>query len=218
MPRISPSLSRQFIQTSFPTTFQTRIPRIAGLTASLYPRFNTTTTKATGYRAYSTNKYTSGNMTTQPPKNEMVYFPGVMSPGRKFGVFRKVLHTGLYSQFVAMEVPVNGEIGDEVHTVDQTLIFTHGKGKAIVAGKEQEVKQGDVVIVPAGTQHQFLNAGDTPLELVTIYAPAEHDPRTVHQTKEEGDAQEEAGEDEAPEWSQRSKSENEKIGLVKVPQ
>ncbi|PYH45912.1 cupin domain-containing protein [Aspergillus saccharolyticus JOP 1030-1] len=156
-------------------------------------------------------------MTTQPPKNEMVYLPGVMSPSRKFGVFRKVLHTGLYSQFVAMEVPVNGEIGDEVHTVDQTLIFTHGTGKAIVAGKEQEVKQGDVVIVPAGTQHQFLNVGDTPLELVTVYAPAEHDPRTVHQTKEEGDAQEEAGEDEAPEWSQRSKSENERIGLVKVP-
>ena len=40
--------------------------------------------------------------------------PGVMSPNRSFGVFRKVLHTGLYSQFVAMEVPVNGEIGDEV--------------------------------------------------------------------------------------------------------
>lgn len=53
-------------------------------------------------------------MTTQPPKNEMVYMPGVMSPSRSFGVFRKVLHTGLYSQFVAMEVPVNGEIGDEV--------------------------------------------------------------------------------------------------------
>ena len=56
----------------------------------------------------------NGNTADKPPKNEMVYLPGVMSPNRKFGVFRKVLHTGLYSQFVAMEVPVNGEIGDEV--------------------------------------------------------------------------------------------------------
>ncbi|KAE8154895.1 FAD binding domain-containing protein [Aspergillus avenaceus] len=143
-------------------------------------------------------------MTSQPPRHEMVYFPGIMSPSRSFGVFRKVLHTGLYSQFVAMEVPVNGEIGDEVHTVDQVLIFTHGTGKAIVSGKEQQVNQGDVVIVPAGTQHQFLNVGSTPLEVVTIYSPAEHDSRTVHRTKEEGDAQEERGEDEAPEWSQRS--------------
>lgn len=53
-----------------------------------------------------------------------------------------------------MEVPVGGDIGDEVHTVDQTLIFTSGKGRAEVAGKRQEIKANDVVIVPAGTQHQ----------------------------------------------------------------
>ncbi|KAL6238352.1 hypothetical protein BDW75DRAFT_237451 [Aspergillus navahoensis] len=155
-------------------------------------------------------------MVSNPPPNEMVYLPGILSPGRSFGVFRKVIHTGLYSQFVAMEVPVNGEIGDEKHAVDQILLFTYGTGKAIVAGKEQVVKQGDVVIVPAGTQHQFLNAGDVPLEVVTIYSPAEHDPRTVHATKEEGDRQEELGEDEAPLWSQRGKEENEKLGIVRV--
>lgn len=42
------------------------------------------------------------------------------------------------SQLVAMEVPVGGDIGDEVHTVDQTLIFTSGKGRAEVGGKKQE--------------------------------------------------------------------------------
>ncbi|EAU39590.1 hypothetical protein ATEG_00944 [Aspergillus terreus NIH2624] len=156
----------------------------------------------------------NGNTSEQPPRHEMVYLPGVLSPNRSFGVFRKVLHTGLYSQFVAMEVPVNGEIGDEIHTVDQVLLFTHGNGKAIVAGKEQDVKQGDVVIVPAGTQHQFLNIGKDPLELVTVYSPAEHHPATVHQTKAEGDAKEEAGEDEPPEWTTRSKAENENLGLV----
>lgn len=102
------------------------------------------------------------------------------------------------------------------HSVDQILLFTHGTGKAIVAGKEQNVKQGDVVIVPAGTQHQFLTVGDIPLEVVTIYSPAEHDPRTVHETKAGGDAQEDAGEDEAPDWSQRSKAENEKLGIVRM--
>ncbi|KAL4908607.1 hypothetical protein BDW74DRAFT_175289 [Aspergillus multicolor] len=155
-------------------------------------------------------------MVSNPPANEMVYLPAILSPSRSFGVFRKVVHTGLYSQFVAMEVPVNGEIGDEKHAVDQILLFTHGTGKAIVAGKEQTVKQGDVVIVPAGTQHQFLNAGDVPLEVVTIYSPAEHDPHTVHATKEEGDKQEEAGEDEAPLWSQRGREENEKLGVVRI--
>jgi len=36
----------------------------------------------------------------------------------------------------------------------------------------------------------------------------------VHQTKEEGDREEEEGIDVAPEWSRKSKAENEKAGLV----
>ncbi|KAL1605021.1 hypothetical protein SLS60_004564 [Paraconiothyrium brasiliense] len=157
----------------------------------------------------------AGNRENKPPKHEAVYFKGLMSEKRAFGDFRTVLHTGLYSQIVAMEVPVNGEIGDEVHLVDQILLFTSGKGLATVAGKDQEVSAGDVVVVPAGTQHQFVTKGDQPLELITVYAPAEHDPKTVHKTKEEGDEEEDAGKDEAPEWSHKSKDENEKKGLVK---
>lgn len=55
-----------------------------------------------------------GNRENRPPKHEMVHFKGLMSEKRAFGDFRTVLHTGLYSQVVAMEVPVGGEIGDEV--------------------------------------------------------------------------------------------------------
>lgn len=76
-------------------------------------------------------------MSSEPPKHEMVYFPSLTSDVRAFGQFRKVMHTGLYSQLVSMEIPVGGDIGDEVHTVDQVLIFTSGEGKATVAGKDQ---------------------------------------------------------------------------------
>ncbi|KAF2179401.1 P-loop containing nucleoside triphosphate hydrolase protein [Zopfia rhizophila CBS 207.26] len=158
----------------------------------------------------------AGNRENKPPKHEMVHFKGLLSEKRSFGDFRTVLHTGLYSQLVAMEVPVGGEIGDEVHTVDQILLFTAGKGLATVAGKDQEVSAGDVVVVPAGTQHQFVTRGDQPLELVTVYSPAEHNPKTVHKTKEQGDEEEDAGKDEAPAWSRKSKEENENAGLVKL--
>jgi mannose-6-phosphate isomerase-like protein (cupin superfamily) len=76
-------------------------------------------------------------MSTSPPKHEMVYFPQLTSEVRAFGQFRKVLHTGLFSQLVSMEIPVGGDIGDEVHTVDQVLIFTSGEGRATIAGKDQ---------------------------------------------------------------------------------
>ena len=121
----------------------------------------------------------------------------------------------------------------QVHTVDQALTFTSGVGKATIAGKDQDVKAGDLVVVPAGTQHQFVNTGPTPLVsdwasfydfisdtmiqiLYTVYSPAEHDPQTVHKTKEEGDEEEESGKDEAPAWSKRAKAENEKDGLVRT--
>jgi len=104
----------------------------------------------------------------------------------------------------------------QVHTVDQILIFTSGKGLATVAGKNQEVEAGDIVIVPAGTQHQFVTRGDKPLELITVYSPAEHNSKTVHKDKAEGDREEEEGIDGAPEWARKSKKENEESGRVRL--
>jgi mannose-6-phosphate isomerase-like protein (cupin superfamily) len=191
--------------------------------------FQTTVPKSASAKMDAYKK--AGNSKDAPPKHEMVHFPGLLSEQRSFGDFRTVLHTGLYSQVVAMEVPVGGDIGDEVcgviilslnladihqvHTVDQILLFTSGRGLATVAGKDQEVKAGDVVVVPAGTQHQFVTKGDKPLELITVYSPAEHLPTSVHKTKEEGDKAEDDEIDVAPEWSQKSKDYNEEKGLVK---
>lgn len=93
--------------------------------------------------------------------------------------------------------------------MDQILTFTSGRGLAQVGGEERDIKAGDMVVVPAGTKHQFLNTGPNPLILYTVYSPAEHKATTVHKTKEEGDKAEEEGRDEPPVWSQRSKQENE---------
>jgi len=163
----------------------------------------------------TTNKMPFPTPSMDPPKHEMAFFPNMTtSLPSESAEFRRVLWTGLYSQLVLMTVPVDGEIGDETHTVDQILTFTSGKGKATIAGKDQDVKAGDLIIVPAGTQHQFINTGPTPLILYTVYSPAEHKPTTVHKTKQQGDQEEEDGIDVPPEWARRSKAENEKLGLV----
>lgn len=77
----------------------------------------TTTLRATATRSLSTTqprRRKDDTMASGPPKHEMQYFPELTSKMRSFGEFRKVIHTGLYSQLVAMEVPVGGDIGDEV--------------------------------------------------------------------------------------------------------
>ena len=112
--------------------------------------------------------------------------------------FRRVLWTGEHTQLVIMTIQPGGEIGEEVHEVDQILTFVSGTGRAKVGGQEKAVAQGDLVVVPAGKKHNFLNTGVNPLVLYTVYGPAEHAPEAVRKTKEEADALEEAGKDEPP--------------------
>ena len=113
--------------------------------------------------------------------------------------FRRVLWTGEHTQLVIMTIPPGGEIGEEVHEdTDQILTFVSGTGRAIVAGSSKQVVQGDLVVVPAGTKHNFKNTGQNPLILYTVYGPPEHADGAVHKTKEQADKLEEQGKDEPP--------------------
>jgi mannose-6-phosphate isomerase-like protein (cupin superfamily) len=105
--------------------------------------------------------------------------------------FRREIATGEHSQVVAMTIPPGEEIGEEVHEGnDQLLVFVDGQGNAVLDGKTSEVTPNDLVLVPAGTRHNFINTGRSPLRLVTVYAPPEHPPGTVHQTRAEAEAAE----------------------------
>ncbi|MET7666717.1 cupin domain-containing protein [Micromonospora luteifusca] len=113
--------------------------------------------------------------------------------------FRRVLWTGEHTQLVIMTIPADGEIGEEVHEdIDQILTFVSGVGEARVGGAKRKVVAGDLVVVPAGTKHNFVNTGPNPLVLYTVYGPPEHADKAVHRTKEEADAAEAAGKDEPP--------------------
>ena len=113
--------------------------------------------------------------------------------------FRRVLWTGPHTQLVVMTIPPGGEIGAEVHREnDQILTFVSGTGQADVNGETTSVSQGDLVVVPAGTPHNFRNTGTLPLVLYTVYGPPDHAPDTVHHTKADADAAEAAGEDAPP--------------------
>ncbi len=97
--------------------------------------------------------------------------------------FRTVLFTGQKSQLVVMDIKPGEEVGLETHDhVEQSLFFMSGSGKAILDGKESEIKAGDVVVVTPGTEHNFINTGTESLKIYTIYAPANHIDGRIHQT------------------------------------
>ena len=115
----------------------------------------------------------------------------ILAAARSNDAFRREVVTGEHEQVVVMTIPPGGEIGDEVHPdTDQVLIFVDGRGEAVLDGRSSDVGPNDLVFVRAGTRHNFVNRGDGPLRLITVYAPPEHEPGTVHQTKAEADAAE----------------------------
>ena len=108
----------------------------------------------------------------------------------KNNAFRHVLYTGPHSQLVLMSLPVGEDIGSEVHPDnDQFFRFEKGQGKVMINETEYIVGDGDVIIVPAGAQHNVINTSpDQSLQLYTLYSPAHHKDGIVRATKAEAEA------------------------------
>jgi len=109
--------------------------------------------------------------------------------------FRQVLFTGKYAQLVVMCLQPGEEIGNEVHkTVDQFFRIEQGEATFVFAGTEKhQAKDGDAVVVPAGTYHNVINASKkAKLKLYTIYSPPNHPDKTLHRTKAEAEKAEAA--------------------------
>jgi len=106
--------------------------------------------------------------------------------------FRKVLYTSKYSQLVVMNIKAGDDIGAEVHEDhDQFFRFEEGSGQVIIDETTYDVKDDDVIIVPAGANHNVINNSEADLKLYTIYSPAEHRFDVEHKTKADAEADDE---------------------------
>ena len=125
------------------------------------------------------------------PKVTTPFNEDILARTTRNSYFREVVSTGPHAQLVVMCIPPGGEIGEEVHNdVDQVLVFVEGEGIAVLGGRRSPVSPGRLVLVPAGTRHNFVNEGSVDLKLYTVYTAPKHAPGTIHQTKAEADADE----------------------------
>jgi len=106
----------------------------------------------------------------------------------KNGEFRRVLYTARNCQLVVMSIDPKGEIGMEVHKLDQFFRVEEGTGEAILDGVTTDICAGFAVLVPAGTNHNIVNTGNVPLKLYTLYSPPNHRDGIVHHTRDEAEA------------------------------
>tara|TARA_R100001163_G_C5066258_1_gene204588 strand:+ start:1474 stop:1938 length:465 start_codon:yes stop_codon:yes gene_type:complete len=99
--------------------------------------------------------------------------------------YRKVLSTTNNMQLVIMSLLPNQDIGMEIHpNTTQFIRIEKGKALAIMDSKKSILRDGDVVVVPPGANHNIINISNNErLQLYAIYTPPEHPPKTLQHNK-----------------------------------
>ena len=130
-------------------------------------------------------------MTDAGPRFHVMNVP---EAARKNTDFRRAIWTGQHLQMTLMSIPIQGDVGVEMHPdVDQLLRVESGQGLVRTGNCRYELSTsqilltGDVVFVPAGTWHNVENRGSCPLKLSSAYAPPQHPRGIVHRTKSDSE-------------------------------
>ena len=108
------------------------------------------------------------------------------------GTYRTALWTGRNLQMTLMTIPVGSDVGLEVHPDnDQFLCIVSGQCLVQMgeARNRLTIRQAAFdnygIFVPAGTWHNVINVGTTPLKLYTMYGPPDHPWGTIENMKTE---------------------------------
>lgn len=93
-----------------------------------------------------------------------------------------VLSTGRKAQVATMTLAPgksSGPKGNEHPRSEQVLFVVQGEVLAEIGDEKATLRQGDVVIVPAGAAHRFVNHSASPASTLNVYAPPAYDETEV---------------------------------------
>ena len=95
-----------------------------------------------------------------------------LAGGEPVASFEGKDHGATVSFFVGSFAPGRGP-RLHTHPYDETFILEEGRATFTVDGATVEAGAGQIVVVPAGAAHRFVNSGDHPLRQVSIH-PSDH--------------------------------------------
>lgn len=67
--------------------------------------------------------------------------------------------------------------------VDQFFRIEKGAVEITMNGVKHTLTAGMAAVVPAGTEHNLKNVGNSVVKLYTLYSPPNHPAKTIHPTK-----------------------------------
>ena len=65
------------------------------------------------------------------------------------------------------------ELPLHTHRIEETMIITRGIATLILGDETHTLKQGDVILAPAGIKHVLANRGDEPMGFLFFYPSVE---------------------------------------------
>ncbi|WP_232002692.1 cupin domain-containing protein [Legionella sainthelensi] len=89
--------------------------------------------------------------------------------------WKLALVTGKDAQVVFMNITPktnpNNEIGIETHQFDQVIFVVEGQAKSVLNGKKSTVTAGDMIFIPQGIPHNFINLNvKKPFKIISVYS------------------------------------------------
>ena len=79
------------------------------------------------------------------------------------------VHGGLGVSILFVDAPPGRGARLHKHPYEEVFIVEEGQALFVAGGSERRVGAGDIVVVPAGTPHRFVNSGEGPLRQVDIH-------------------------------------------------
>lgn len=119
--------------------------------------------------------FASSNKSTANSKLNAVISPKIFEMAKKNENWKVALITGKEAQVVLMNItpktnPSN-EIGMETHKFDQVIFVVEGQAKSVFNGKNSTVTAGDMIFIPQGVPHNFINLNTKkPFKIISVYS------------------------------------------------
>lgn len=93
----------------------------------------------------------------------------------------EVLQTSTRAQTATMTLSPGSATGEEAEAhdkSDQVLLVLEGELNGEVGPDRARLRAGDMVLIPAGTKHRFVNESTAPVVTFNVYSPPAYPPRT----------------------------------------
>jgi quercetin dioxygenase-like cupin family protein len=93
-------------------------------------------------------------------------------PGAEVAIFQGIKHGANVSFFIVHFSPGKGPQKHR-HPYEETFILLEGEIEAIVDGETRNLRENNIVIIPAGAWHEFKNCSAKPVFMINLHPVAE---------------------------------------------